>query len=120
MDASLAPSWMAKLGVVYRAQVMSVGVFDNYFATPTPVSEVNPSVREVNPSAQAYHLLSTNVELDIRKLFGKADYPEIAFSFYADNVLDEDIYYPEFNRRLINSIPLYSGRALYATLKVKL
>jgi outer membrane receptor for ferrienterochelin and colicins len=118
-DASLAPSWMAKLGVVYRhRRGIDAGFYHSYFDAPTPVREVNPSVQEVNPEPNAYNYLTANVRLDLRELFGTTE--SMILSFYGDNLLNEEVYYPEFNRRQINSIPLYSGRAFYATFDVTL
>ena len=34
------------------------------------------------------------------------------------NILDEQIYYPEYTRRPINSIPGRAGRAFYVSLNV--
>ena len=119
LDASLAPNLMAKLGISYTAAGYSLGVFDTYFDEPTPVREVNPLVSEVNPQPAAYHLVTAEFSMDIRKVFARPALPDMTFSIYADNLLDEDIYYPEINRKNINSIPVYSGRAVYATLAVK-
>ena len=120
-DATLAPSWMAKFGVIYsNGGGVNAGIYDSYFDESTAVREVNPSVQEVNPEPQAYHYLTANVRLDLRELFGAADSPGMMLSLFGDNLLGEDIYYSEFNRRRINSIPLYSGRAFYATFDVSL
>ena len=120
-DASLAPNWMAKLGIAYASQQgVSVGLYDSYFGKPTPVHDVNPSVDEYNPEPKAYHLLTANLSANLRTLLGYTTFPEMVFAIYADNLLNEHIYYPEYNRREINSIPIYSGRAIYATLSAKL
>jgi outer membrane receptor for ferrienterochelin and colicins len=120
-DASLAPKWMAKLGIAFAgSQGISVSMFDSYFGKPTPVSEVNPGVSEVNPEAKAYHLLTANLSANLRTLLGYTAFPEMIFSLYCDNLLDEEINYPEFNRQQINSIPIYSGRSVYATVSAKL
>ena len=118
-DATLAPNWMAKLGLVYRhSNGIDFGIYDSYFGAPTPVRDVNPSVLEVNPEPRAYHYLTANLSLDVRRFFGKPTSLPMRLSLYADNLLNEDVYYPEISRRNINSIPLYSGRALYATFSV--
>ena len=117
-DASLAPSFMVKMGIDYKHKSgLSAGVFDAYFDKPTPVQDVNPAVLQVNPQPKAYHLLSIKLAMPMDKFFDQSNGPHWEFSLYADNLLDEDIYYPEFNRRKINSIPIHSGRAYYATLE---
>jgi len=117
-DASLAPSFMIKVGVDYKHKSgLSAGVFDAYFDEPTPVQDVNPAVLQVNPQPKAYHLLSIKLAMSLDKFFRHSNGPNWELSLYADNLLDEDIYYPEFNRRIINSLPIHSGRAYYATLE---
>jgi len=119
-DASLSPDWMAKLGIAYDSrQGISIGLFDSYFGKPKPVRDVNPAVSEVNPEPEAYHLLTANLSANLRALLGYTVFREMSFSIYGTNLLDEDVYYPEINRREINSIPIYSGRAVYATLNAK-
>lgn len=119
LDASLSPTTMAKLGVSYESSGYTLGVFDSYFDDPTPVREVNPGVSEVNPEPESYHLLTAQLSMDVQKVFSDASLPDMTLSVYGDNLLDEDIYYPEINRKNINSIPIYSGRAYYATVAVK-
>ena len=41
---------------------------------------------------------------------------KILFSVYADNLLDESIWYPEFARYELNSLPLHAGRSFYGKL----
>ena len=118
MDVTLAPALMVKLGINYETRHgMSVGVFDSYFGKPTPVRDVNASVLEVNPEPEAYHLLSAKLALNLDKILKRPPDHHMVFSVFADNLLNEDIFYPEINRRRINSIPLYSGRAIYASLE---
>ena len=118
-DATLAPSWMAKLGIIYRhKRGINVALYDSYFGDPTPIREVNDATLAVNPEPVSYQYLSANISLDLYKWLGTSDSPSMTLTFYGDNLLNENVYYPEFNRRRINSIPLYSGRALYATLDV--
>lgn len=119
-DASLAPSYMVKIGVDHESKNgITLGVFDAYFAKPTPVREVNVSVNEYNPEPAAYHLLTAKISVNLNEVLQKSKKPNMTFALFFDNLLDEDIYYPEINRHRINSIPIYSGRAVYATLEAK-
>jgi len=102
---------MAKLGVVHESvRGYSLGVFDTYFGEPAEAKTLNPSVSEVNPKPEAYHLLSANLSLNIPLLLGKPALPDMIFSINIDNLLDEEVHYPEINRKRINSIPIHSGR----------
>jgi len=118
-DVSLAPNVMAKIGMIYdSSHGYSFGLFDSYFGTPTAASQLNLSVKEVNKTPKSHHLVTANVTLDIPRLLRAYKLPELTFAVYIDNLLDEDIYYPEYNRKNINSIPIHSGRTIYGTLEV--
>ena len=119
-DVTYTPNLMAKIGVAYDSpRGYSIGVFNNYFGTPSQVREFDSTVLEVNPEADSYNLMTANAEFNINKLTDWNDMNPIIFSIFADNLLDEDIYYPEYNRENVNSYPISSGRAVYGTVKVK-
>jgi len=120
-NITLSPNLMAKLGIAYadHAAGYSIGVFDTFFDTPTLVREINASVTDVNPDPESYHLVTANLSIDLKKLLNNYSLPDISLALYLDNLLDEDIRYPEFIRQRINSIPIYSGRAGYTTLTIK-
>lgn len=112
---------MAKAGVTYNSdQGWSVGLFDSYFGDPEDVRNIDASVAEVNPQPKAYHWVTGNVNIDVSKFLDKENrLPKMTFSLYGENLLDEDVDYPEFNRKNINSIPSAGGRAVYARFTVK-
>ena len=119
LDASLAPSFMAKLGMIYDgAGRFTLGIFNSYFEQPTPVSEVNPAVAQVNPQPDGYHVLTAQMRFNLQRLLQLPGTRPLTVGLYGDNLLDEEIYYPEFNRRNINAIPIAGGRALYATFEI--
>lgn len=118
VDASLAPTYRAKAGVIYDRASYTVGLFNSYFGEPTSVSEVNPAVAQVNPQPEAYHLLSAQLRVNLQRPLRLSRTRPVALVFYGENLLDEAIYYPEFNRRNINSIPIAGGRAVYVTLGI--
>ena len=119
-DITLAPNWMIKLGVDYVSpNGYLLGIFNTYFGEPKQIEEIRPSVMNVNPIPRAYNLVTANLKLDLFKLFGWPQHYQSTFSLYIGNLLDEAIDYPEFNRKNINSIPIHSERAIYASLKVQ-
>jgi len=105
------PKFMAKVGVVGRLGAWgNLGVFDSYFADAEGVRTTNPEAALVNPPADAFHLVSANLELTLRDSGpGKG----LKFEIFSQNLLDEDIYQPEFVRRRINTIPVYGGRSVF-------
>jgi len=106
-NAALHPGTMAKLGVLYNARRFSAGVYACGFGRPFPVSTVNPGVKEVNPEAEAYTLVSAKVSVK--------PFRNVNISVMANNLLDLDIRYPEYTTRGVNTlIPLYSGRKIWA------
>lgn len=119
-DTSFSPNITIKAGVSYSSdRGYSIGIFEGFYGTPTPISQVNPAVNEVNPAASSYHLLTANMNFDLNKLLDLNDKIPLMLSVYGDNLFNEDIYYPEYNRKNINSFPSYAGRTVYATLKVR-
>jgi outer membrane receptor for ferrienterochelin and colicins len=118
------PKLMAKFGVEYASSFgLNVGVFNSYIGTGGDItsydSKGNQVTRYANPAAKAYNYLSANVSYDISRAMGLDRFPGIMLNIYADNLLNEQVYYPEYARRNINSIPGRSGSALYGGLSVR-
>ncbi|MEC7702227.1 MAG: hypothetical protein VYC19_05685 [Pseudomonadota bacterium] len=90
-----------------------VGVHASHFGDAGKVSD-----NIVNTEADAYTFVSANFEMDVNKIFDIRNLPQMTFTLYGENLLDEDIYFPEHNRRTVNTFPLAGGRAVYGTLKV--
>ena len=110
---------MAKMGVSYKTDSWSFGVFDSWFGTPQDIRETNPSVLQVNDAPQSYHLISTNLDVNLNAFIPALDgYPDINFTLYGENLLDEDVNFPEYNRKNINSFPIENGRAIYGRLRM--
>lgn len=112
---------MAKGGVTYESDNgWTIGIFDSYFGDPEDVRGANASVLEINPQPKSYHMVTGNLDLNIPKLLGKEGLmPDATFTIFGENLLNEDIHYPEFNRKNINSIPIEGGRAIYGKLSIK-
>ncbi len=120
-DVTFSPNLMAKVGASYEADKgYTVSLFNSHFGEASKVEKFNLGTQEVNPAADSYDLLTANISFDIPKLLGKPTMPETTLSLYADNLLDEDIDFPEFNRKVVNTIPHHSGRAVYGMISVGL
>jgi outer membrane receptor for ferrienterochelin and colicin len=109
-DVLFAPNLMAKIGITLSpGEQYQFSLFDSYFSEAGKLEEIESGVSVVNPPADPYHLLTAKIEwkpLTIKNL---------SISLYGDNLLDDDIHFPDLNRRAVNTIPQHSGRALYLT-----
>jgi outer membrane receptor for ferrienterochelin and colicin len=123
-NAAAWPNFMAKAGLMYSGEKLSGGIFNSYFGKPTQVSYLREEmgekpIEELNPEATAYNLLTLNVNMHLFKLFGYESERDLVFGIYGDNLLNESIWFPEFIRREVNTLPLHTGRAFYGKLAFK-
>jgi outer membrane receptor for ferrienterochelin and colicin len=119
-DPTFAPNVMAKLGVSYKTPQWTIGVFDSWYGDPEDIRTTNPAVLEVNDQPKSYHLVSANVEVRLNEALNlPSNMPKMKFTLYGENLLDEDIDFPEYNRKNINSFPIDNGRAAYARLTLE-
>lgn len=124
-NATHVPQLMAKLGLHYNLAIkgkeyLSIGLFNSYIGEASDVSVVNATRREYNPAAQAYNFMTLKLSLNLMRLLDKnAGTNQFLINLYATNLLDEAIFYPEFNRRRINTLPGRAGRAFYGSITFK-
>ena len=115
LNPSTAPDYMLKLGTGYKWDYGTASLFYSYFAKPPRLdSEV-----VVNPEPDAMNLLLLDIQIDPSKWLnvpkGRAN-----LMFRAENLLNKEIYVPEFNRGgNPNSLPDSPGTVFYAGLTVK-
>jgi hypothetical protein len=106
------------LGLNYVAPFgLTVGVWNSYFGAGGDIA--TPTTRNVNPAARAFNFLSANITYNIVNLFESTSLPDMILGIYATNILDEQIFYPEYVRRNINTVPGRPGRAIYASFSVQ-
>jgi outer membrane receptor for ferrienterochelin and colicins len=114
-NATADSDTMLKGGISYNTQHgVVLSAFDSYFAE----AAAYPAAAQVNPAADDYHLLSATVNMDLHELAGNG-FQGMQFTLHGANLLDEDVYYPEFARQRINTLPQASGRLLYGTFSMK-
>ncbi len=119
-NATLHPNNYLKLGLLYQDAVYSVGLFNSYFGEPTQVSVLNPDVNEVNVKPESFNLLSVKISVEILGMINQKSDKKLYFSIEGDNILDEDIRYPEYTSRGVNSLlPLRGGVSFTAGIKYK-
>jgi len=115
-NITYVPVNMFKLGAVYQYEKgIDLGLYDSYYGKPSDLNKTRPAVIYVNPEPKAFNWLSANLVFKLNKLFNISQ--DIQLALYGENLLDEAVYLPEFNRGNINSLPGRSGRAYYSTLK---
>jgi len=119
-DVGLIPHFMTKWGASYapRDKGYLFGAYASHFGAAGRVENVTSTTQIVNPKADSYTYLTTNLEVDVNHFFPDRKLPQMTFTLYGENLLDEGIHFPEHNTRAINTFPLSGGRAVYATLKV--
>ena len=110
------PTMMFKLGITYELRKLGLqtGLFNSYYNAGDAITVRYPTA---NPAVAAYNLMTLNVNWDMKKLYTGRK-PDVLISLFVDNLLDEAVYYPELQRRVINSIPGRSGRGFYVSVKV--
>ncbi|QPJ64198.1 MAG: TonB-dependent receptor [Candidatus Nitrohelix vancouverensis] len=115
-DVGRISNFMAKAGVLYQSpQGYSVGLFNSHFSDAQRIN----SARRVNPEAEAYNLLTLNASMDVPKKMIPGGWPDVRLNLYVDNLLDEDIYFPEVIRGIINTIPIHSGIGAFGQIVLK-
>ncbi len=116
-NATKLPESALKLGVAFNFfKNSSIGIFNTSFTDFTSIANENPAVQLVNPEPLGFNLLTANLRLDLLRLFGTDSDKELFVNVYAYNLLNEDIYYPEYVRGNINSIKARGGQAFYVKL----
>jgi outer membrane receptor for ferrienterochelin and colicins len=115
---STTAAFTAKLGISYSTNSgLSIGIFNIYNSTPPDVIMRNPSRKLVNPVPAAFNLLSANIDYNLAKILLKTK-TDIILNLRAENLLNVEIFSPEWVRSRINSIPGKPGRIFYVGLKV--
>lgn len=112
LNPSTAPDYMMKLGTARTWDWGSVALAYTHFGKPPRLaSEV-----VVNPEPEALNLISFNLRLDMAHWLGGPKDRSI-FMLKVENLLDQDIWVPEFNRGgNPNSLPDGPGLTIYAGL----
>lgn len=118
-DVTLAPDYLAKIGIAWIPHPgASLGIYDSYADAYQDVAILSPLRTLANPPAESYHLVSANLRLHLPSLSPGRGIPDATVALYGSNLLDEDIYVPEYTLGVINTLPVRAGRAWYLTLEV--
>ncbi len=115
-ETNLAPiaNFGAKAGISYEMRdTFTIGLFDIFQG---PLSGKFDS--ELNPSPGSYNKLSLNFDLKLNKLFGLKTGPQSSFVAQFNNLLDKQIWIPNWEGNPKISMPYEEGRAIYLGLNV--
>ena len=114
------PRWMLKLGLSYLSENgYRIGVWNNSIGEISKTEDLSGStIQVVNPRADTVHLLSLNLHMELNKLFNLNYKSNPLWSFYINNILDEDVYFPEIGRRKVNTYPQSYARSATTQLKL--
>ncbi len=119
-NATSVPNTLGKLGVTYAWRGLTAGLFYEYVGAAGDIAVTAPARKKVNPPADAYHALSAAVTADVLGWWRPALARKLFVRLEGSNLLDADIQYPEFNKKLVNTLPGRPGRALYLGLGTSL
>jgi len=118
-DVTLTPHFMLKAGFSYHADNgLTLSAFDQYYGDTIKSVPFSTSPPISNPRAGNYNIITANLSMDVNK-FAKLgrNTPQMTWSLYIDNLLDEDIYILGLTSTANSSMPGYSSRAFYSRLK---
>lgn len=116
-NTALHPNFMLKTGLAYDDSKFFISAFNSFYSDPYSVSKVNPSVEVVNKEASAYSILTAKVGFRLNEFFFDGKSNGLLLTIEADNLLGQDIRYPEFTSKGINTfIPLKMHRSFLASL----
>lgn len=114
-DVTLIPNLLAKLTLHYHGARLRLALADVWHNGYHPVALLNPNTAELNPDAGASHWLTLHSAWRLpRLLFGS----QLDVELHGDNLLDEQMFLPEFVGRRINTIPAGPGWSLQLGLRL--
>lgn len=116
---TLHPRLMAKVGLLYNVGVYSLGMYCTSFKPEKlTVDERAYNFKHAdNDEPEAYNLLSLKATCDLLHLLGKEGERGMILSIEGENLLDEEINYPDYHNRRINTFtPLSGGRTFQCEL----
>jgi outer membrane receptor for ferrienterochelin and colicins len=117
------PQFTAKVGLSFNNRNgIAIGLFNTFAGKTESIDAIKNGVnttQHVNPETKAYSYMTANISLELNKLFNFKGNNTFIFNIYGTNILDQDIYYAEYARRQINSLPGKGGAAIYSSLQIR-
>ena len=107
-DRNGFPDAMVKSGLSYNDERYSSSLFASYINVPQSPNDI-----ALNTLPENYVMVSASFGMEIPELIDGA---RIRFS--GDNLLGEDIYFPEYHRFVLGSVRLHADRAFRADISI--
>ena len=116
----MAPNKMFKLGLIYKnSENLQIGIWNSYFGSVSQLEDLtNNHVAVVNPSAKSINLLSLNLTFNISNYYNLEGFKNMEFALFANNLLDEEVHFPELSRKRVNTYPQSHERGVHATISM--
>jgi len=114
-DRLFIPDFMTKAGLFYEARGFTGGLFGSLFGRGIQARGFTQATEDLNPPAEPIALLSLSLKYDLRNL---TKVP-VTLEGYGTNLLDDPMWYPEFSRNEVNTLPLGPGRAFYGRVSLQ-
>jgi outer membrane receptor protein involved in Fe transport len=125
------PLYMYKLGIDYKnIRGLEIGIFNSYYSKGGNIRAKFSSDNvpdnfvgiptDANPKIKTVNYLTANVSLSLQEFLQKSDMPAITLFCYGVNLLNQNIYYPEFSRRNINTYPGRPGFNIHGGVTIKM
>ncbi len=104
------PQSLGKIGISYANDWLKFGLHNMSVIDMGRISDINEVVREVNTRISDFNFVTMNLDLNISQLASMSTDYDLRLQTYVSNLLDEEVFYPEYARRNINSIQGRAGR----------
>ena len=114
-QASVLPSTNWKLGLGYTSPRLNLSLFNQHDGAYKEDTLAPPVA--INPPSEAVDIVNVNCDWKImNEAFGHRW--NISLNLRGQNLLDEEIWIPDFLAHAANTVPGGPGRSFYATLKL--
>jgi outer membrane receptor for ferrienterochelin and colicin len=119
-DIMIASNTMIKMGLSYTTESgITASIWNNYFGDVTKLEDMPGStVKVVNPEAGAVNLVSINVVANLGDLLNNPQWKVAEISLFADNLLNEDVWFPDTGFKTVNTYPQSHFRGIFINLSV--
>jgi outer membrane receptor protein involved in Fe transport len=115
-DVTPIANFGAKAGISYRPKKgVALGLFNIYQG---PLDEKFDT--QLNPSPQAYNIMNLHCRLNLNRLLDWNLSQDLSLLLQADNLLDKEIWLPNWGLIIGNSVPVNQGRTIYFGMEVSL
>ena len=106
----------AKAGISYKSEKgVTVSLFNIYQGDLDKKYDT-----QVNPSPEAYNMMNLRCRFNVNKFFDWDLNQDLSLLLQVDNLLDEEIWLPNWGLIIGNSIPVNQGRTIYFGMEVSL